>query len=142
MNAIRQSVIDIAKEYLGTPYHHQGRVKGAGIDCAQFLIAVFVEAGLLDPIDVGYYPSDWMLHRSEERYLANLLKYCDEVDYPLAGDIVMFKFGRCFSHSGIVIDYPTIIHAHRNDNCCYADVTKGDLLGRERKYFALKGIDK
>jgi len=29
-----QSLIDEARTWLGTPYHHQPRVKGVGVDCA------------------------------------------------------------------------------------------------------------
>ena len=137
---LRQKIIDEAELWLRTPYHHMAAVKGAGVDCAQILIEVYYAVGLAEKPDVGYYPSDWMLHRSEEKYLAWLVKYCEEVDKPQMGDIVMFKFGRCFSHSGIVTLWPQIIHAHRDDNCCYADSTKGDLANRDVKFFTMKGL--
>ena len=39
------------------------------------------------------------------------------------GDLILFKFGRAFSHGAIVIDLPTIIHAVRKDR----EVVLGDL---------------
>ncbi len=43
MNAIRQQIIYVAMAWLLTPYHHHARIKGVGVDCVQFLIAVFEE---------------------------------------------------------------------------------------------------
>lgn len=37
-----------AMTWLGTPYHHQGRVKGVGVDCATLLCEVYKEVGLMD----------------------------------------------------------------------------------------------
>lgn len=136
---LRQRIIDEAESWLRTPYHHAAAIKGAGVDCAQILIEVYTAVGLADKPDVGYYPSDWMLHRSEERYLGWVEKYCIEVEKPVMGDIVLFKFGRCFSHSGIVLTWPRIIHAQREDGCCYADATQGALAGRAVKFFSLFG---
>jgi cell wall-associated NlpC family hydrolase len=33
-NSIRAAVVAEARSWLGTPFHHQGRVKAAGVDCA------------------------------------------------------------------------------------------------------------
>lgn len=136
MNDIRLAIVEEAKTWLGTPYHHQAQVKGAGVDCVQILIAVYNKVLGIEPPDIGYYAPDWMLHREEERYLGGLKKYAVQVNAPLAGDIVMYKFGRCFSHSGIVVDWPLIIHAHRNDNCCYAEATGGTLHGRDMLFYS------
>lgn len=108
----RQSVVAEAMTWLKTPYHHRGRVKGAGVDCAQILIAVYSAVGIIKEFETGYYPSDWMLHRSEEQYLGWINKYAHRVESPLPGDIVLYKFGRCVSHGGIVVAWPVIIHAH------------------------------
>lgn len=141
---LRKKIIEEAMTWIGTPYHHQAAVKGAGVDCAQILIEVYSAVGLADRPDVGYYPSDWMLHRSEERYLGWIEKYCTEVDRDKAddGDIVLFKFGRCFSHSGIIAGYPRIIHAQREDNCCYAEIGRGNLEGKQMKFYTFFGSGK
>ncbi|WP_243729295.1 hypothetical protein [Paludibacterium purpuratum] len=99
--------------WLRTPYHHAARVKGAGVDCAQILIAVYSEVGLIDDFQPDDYPSDWMLHRSEERYLSHVTQYAHQVEAPKPGDLIVWKFGHCFSHGAIVVDYPLIIHAYR-----------------------------
>ena len=41
----KQAIVDKAREYLGTPFHHQGRLKGVGIDCAGLCACVGRELG-------------------------------------------------------------------------------------------------
>lgn len=135
----RQRVVEMALSYLKTPYHHMGRVKGAGVDCATLLAEVFYEAGELDvPVEIPYYPFDWNMHRSEELYLNIIEKYCVEFEGqdPLPGDIVVYHFGRTWSHGGIVIKWPTIIHAVVHKNVQLADGERdGFLAGRKKRFF-------
>ncbi len=113
VTAARAGVVAVAKSWLGTPYHTGGRLKGVGVDCLTLLAEVYAEAGVTPRIDVPYYPADWHLHRGEERYLKGLLLHAREIDAPpLPGDIALWKFGRCFSHGAIVIDWPVILHAY------------------------------
>lgn len=124
----RLKVVEIAKSFLNTPYHHMGRVKGAGVDCLTLLACVYEEAGLVDKVEIPYYPKDWHMHRSEERYLNGLLKYAREVSTPLPGDIVLWKFGRCFSHGAIIVKWPIVIHAYSGIGCVYQDTLASDFL--------------
>lgn len=138
---MREKIKAEAESWLGTPYHHHAAVKGDGVDCAQILIEVYHAVGLAEKPDVGHYPPDWMLHRSEERYLGWIEQYCDIVEVPRMGDIAIFKFGRCFSHAGIVTEWPMLIHAHRLSRCvCYADATEADLADREVRFYSIKGL--
>jgi hypothetical protein len=109
-----EQVLREALSWLGTPYHHGARVKGAGVDCGQFPAAVFEACGLVPKVDIGDYPHDWHMHRGEERYLALVEKYFAKVadGVPLPGDLALFKFGRCISHGAIVIEWPQVIHAY------------------------------
>lgn len=43
-----QDIIAKAREYVGTPYHHQGRVKGVALDCVGLIFGVCEELGLVD----------------------------------------------------------------------------------------------
>jgi len=120
--AQRDSVITIAKSYLRTPYHHYGTVKGAGVDCLTLIIGVYKEAGILKDIDVPAYSHQWHLHHNEEKYLNGLLQYSKEIEKPQPGDIALWKFGRCFSHGAIVLEWPVVIHAYMGKGCVYEDV--------------------
>ncbi len=137
--AEREAVVAEALSWVRTPYHHMGRVKGAGVDCAMLLIEVYHSAGLIPDINPEPYPQDWALHRSEEKYLAWVNRYAHEVEAPSPGDLVLYKFGRCVSHGGIVVDWPRIIHAYVGEGCVYADGEKGMLSGRFAGFYSLWG---
>lgn len=108
----RLSVVGEALAWVGTPYHHQGRIKGAGVDCGMILLEVFEALGLLPHIDPRPYPPDWHLHRSEEAYLGWVKQYAREVETPLPGDVVLYQFGRCISHGAIVTAWPEVVHSY------------------------------
>ena len=111
--AARAAIVAAAREWIGTPYHHMADVKGVGCDCAMLLVRVFCDLKLVEPFDPRPYVKDWHLHRGEERYLDFLLARSREVASPLPGDVILFKYGRCFSHGGIVTrsDPLAIVHA-------------------------------
>jgi len=106
-------VVEAARSWIGTPYHHAADIKGAGVDCAMLLVRIYCDLGLVESFDPRPYTRDWMLHRDDERYLDWLLARAREVTFPEAGDVILFRFGRCYSHGGIVsAAHPlTIIHA-------------------------------
>lgn len=126
----RKLIVKQSQSWLGTPYHHRARVKGAGVDCAQLLIAVYGDCGLIAAdFDVAEYPMDWHMHRNEERYLNHVLEHAHKVDVPLEGDMALFKFGRTVSHAAIVVEWPFVVHAYRPDRACVlSDVSKSDEL--------------
>lgn len=133
----RAAVVDEARTWLLTPYHHQGRVKGAGVDCAMLLIEVYRACGLIPDIDPRPYPPDWHLHRDEERYLGWVMRYAQKIEEPRPGDIALFQFGRCVSHGAIVVEWPAIIHSYINEGCVLADGTQGVMAGRVRSFYSI-----
>lgn len=124
----RSKIVEIAKTFLRTPYHHMGRVKGAGVDCLTLLVEVYREAGLIPKIDLPYYPKDWHMNRSEERYLKGLLQYAVETDEKKPGNIIIWKYGRCYSHAAIIIDYPIFIHAYSGHGCVLENIDNAQFL--------------
>ena len=134
----RSAVVAEALSWRGTPYHHLGDVKGAGVDCAMFLVRVFVDTGLVPPFDPRPYPTDWHLHRSEERYLGAVLDRAHEVREPLPGDIALYRFGRTLSHSALVVAWPRVIHAQVKVGCILSDATTDEpLASRTPRFFSL-----
>lgn len=45
-----KALAEIARKYIGTPFRHQGRIPGHGLDCAGVVVCAMREAGL-DPFD-------------------------------------------------------------------------------------------
>lgn len=134
----RQAVIKEATSWLGTNFHHQGRVKGAGVDCVGILLEVYSEVGVISEYSPDYYPQDWMLHRDDERYLREMLKFAHEIDGPpKPADVAMFKFARTFSHAAIVVEWPVCIHSYFSRGVELVDVTKdAQFFKREVKFFS------
>lgn len=128
MNPQRAEIVRIAKTWLGTKYHHHAQVKGVGADCATFIAEVFFEAGLVERFEVENYSPQWHLHRNSEKYMNRILEYAHEVETPRAGDIVLWKFGRTYSHAGIVIEWPFIIHEYVTSGCVIDDISKAKWL--------------
>ena len=131
----RDIVVKEALSWIGTPYHHQAMVKGAGVDCAMILIGVFKNCGLMKDIELPEYSSQWHLHRNEEKYLDTIIKYLKPTTDPKPGDVALFKFGRTVSHSAIVIDYPQVVHAYNRSGVILDDATNGKLAGRLHGFF-------
>ena len=141
----RQFIVSIARTYLRTPYHHQGRIKGGGIDCGMLILNVFEELGLIPHLELGvdipFYPQDWAMHNSEEKYLSWVMKYTVKVDRdPLPGDIILHKYGHCISHGGIVVAWPSIIHAYRGLGVVYADAINDTYLQKKNGELRQAGI--
>lgn len=140
--AERSRVCDLARSYVGTPYHNRGMIKGVGVDCATLLIKVYGDAGLIDSFDPGSYSAQWFLHRGEELYLEAVLQRSHEIEVqPGPGDLVLYRVGRLFAHGAIVLDWPLIVHADKpagmvclalGDNAELADTTK-----HPRRFFSL-----
>jgi cell wall-associated NlpC family hydrolase len=109
----RRRFVEAAMSWIGTPYHHCANIKGVGCDCATFLVGAAQEAGLLaGDFKLPDYSPHWHLHRSAQKYLATIATVCSEVPMPpQSGDIVLFEFGRTFSHGAIVVEWPTVVHS-------------------------------
>lgn len=110
-------IVEEARRWLGTPYHHMSDKIGVGVDCAMLPVRVFCDLGLVPPFDPRPYPHDWMLHRSEERYLGWVERFADKVDSPEPGDLALFRWGRCLAHGGIVETPEIMIHADLRAGC-------------------------
>jgi len=139
----RAAVIAVAREWIGTPYHHAADIKSVGVDCGMLIVRAFIDAGLCTPFDPRPYEADWHLHRTEERYLGFVLDRCIEVADPQEGDIVIFRYGRCYSHGGIVTKvYPlNIVHAFRSAACVIEEELERNKelcsIKRERRFFSI-----
>lgn len=123
----RKLVVDEVRSWIGTPYHHEGTVKGSGVDCGQLVIQTFVNTRLEAPVRTSHYPHDWHMHRGEEKYLEWVEQYMGLVidhgfqskahyqqfaDPPEPGDLLVWKYGRTYSHGAIVTEWPYFVHAY------------------------------
>ena len=141
---MRRRVVAEARTWVGTPYHHHARIKGVGVDCAQILAAVFHAADLAPELDLGHYPTQWHLHHGEELYLQQLqaagAHRIDAELQPQPGDVGVWRFGRTYSHGGIVIEggaNPLVVHAYIGRGVTVSRASEDPLAGREHCYWSV-----
>lgn len=112
-----EEVVAAARECLGTPFRHQGRVLGLALDCAG-VVAHAVKACGLDVAEVHGYgptPNKGMLERALNEQPA-LLKV--GVSDRVAGDILLMRFAEEPQHLAVLAG-ETIIHAYEAaGKCC------------------------
>ena len=138
----RAAVVAEARSWIGTPYHNCADIKGVGVDCGMIIVRVFVDAGLLPPFDPRPYPSDWHLHRDEERYLGFVIDRAREVEKPQPGDVMLFRWGRSYAHGGIVtvLTPLRVVHAYYPSRCVLEDEVARDAMlsdpVRKPRYFS------
>lgn len=105
---MRDRIVAEARKYLGTPYHHQGRVLGHGIDCYGLVEMVARGLGFDVPEGVRYSRIP-----DEAQLLAYMDQYAVQVDkrsYQLA-DILIVPFRGQMRHMAIVTEIG-MIHAY------------------------------
>jgi cell wall-associated NlpC family hydrolase len=139
---LRAKIVEEAKSWLGTPWHHEGRVKGAGIDCGMLILEVYEHVGLIPRVTPPHYGPDFMLHRSDEWYVELILRFADEISSePLPGDAIVCKQGRVYSHGGIIVEWPMIIHAYSPERCVtYGDMRLDPISRWPRRFFRHKEL--
>ena len=137
--ATRQRVVDEALSWLKTPYAHNKALKGYAADCALFPLAVYEATGVLTPGPVPEYSPQWFLHHSEELYMNTVIsRGAVETEALDPGNFLLWRVGRCYSHGGIIIKWPVIIHALRPHCVMLSDATNEAAICRKpMKVFTL-----
>jgi NlpC/P60 family putative phage cell wall peptidase len=132
---MRDLIIAEARTWIGTPFHHQGRVKGAGVDCIGLAIGVGKELGLV-PTEFNY---DGYRRTPYGRTLVDVMRdsgFVDEVYEPHHGDILVFRIDMDPQHVGFLSDCGTMIHSYaQSRKVCEA---RYDSVWRSRYVTAFK----
>lgn len=101
-------VVQQARTWLGTPFHHQGRLKGAGVDCIGVIVGVCRELGI--PVEdcqtYQRFPNGYALANELAR------QFIKKHSQPEPGDIMLFRISRMPQHCGICTPVG-ILHAHQ-----------------------------
>lgn len=103
----RMQIIQAARAYVGTPFHHQGRVRDVGVDCIGLIVCVAQDVGVTLP-DRTDYPRDPVDDRLRLECDTHLTKVA--ADAP--GCVLLFQLPTMphASHVGFFTG-ATIIHA-------------------------------
>ena len=156
----RAAVIRETLSWLGTAFHHRGRIKAArdahgritdkgGVDCAQSIYLIYRAACPARVPEIaaadGHYAFAWNLSKesaAEERYLGTVLEHAREIgrEAALPGDLALFKWGLAWAHGAIVMPpgWPSIAHANADAGCFMLDrADLGRLARRPARFFTL-----
>lgn len=103
-------IVTAARAYLGTPYVHQGRVKGKGVDCLGLGICVGRELGFLPD---SFDRQDYTRQPVPAVLLAGLRAHLQEIPVSEAqpGDLLVLDVAGQPVHVGFRTDHG-LIHAY------------------------------
>lgn len=138
----RQEIVDEARTWLDTPYRHQGRVKGVGVDCGGYLECIVEHFDLLpdytaNPIraDYGRLP-DGGLERVLDKHLLIIPKNERQM-----ADIVLMGWAVLPSHLAIFTSPDFVIHSFAPRKKVLEMRFEGYLERASKKYYRFPGID-
>lgn len=117
-------IITQARTWLGTPYHHQARLKGVGCDCLGLVVGVADELGLKHASGAtlsSFDQTDYSRQPDGARLTAMLQSVLYEIPKEDAapGDLVLFSIEGNPQHVGLLTDYEGLGVIH-----CYAPSRK------------------
>ena len=103
-------IVAQARSWLGTPFHHQARLKQVGCDCLGLIVGVVDELELRDKdgIKLGSYDEVTYSKEPDGAYLTQkLLGLLDEVPIEdmRPGDLALFSVKENPQHLAILTDY-------------------------------------
>jgi cell wall-associated NlpC family hydrolase len=106
----RAVIVAEAREWMGTPFHHQQRRKGVATDCIGYVGGVGMAVGAFpaDPMELpGIREYSGYSSQPDGRLIPALEKYLIRTTQALLqrGDVVCVRWGKEPHHLGIVGDY-------------------------------------
>jgi cell wall-associated NlpC family hydrolase len=132
---IRDAIVIEARRWLGTPWRHQGRVLGVGVDCGGLIIGVGKELNLL-AFDAK--PQYGRLPHWEELRLV-LREYLEPSGKMQKGSILCFAFGGEPQHIGIYTG-ENLIHSYAQARRVVEHRLDGMWLECLRSVWAYRGL--
>jgi NlpC/P60 family putative phage cell wall peptidase len=115
MNYINSNVINLARGWIGTPYHHQASLRGIGCDCLGLVRGVWREIYGSDPEMSPAYSRDWAEASGLETMLLAAGRHLTPI--PLGeiapGHVLIFRLRAetVAKHSAILTSANTMVHA-------------------------------
>ncbi len=121
-NVTRQKIVDVARSWVGTPYHHQASLKGVGTDCLGLVRGVYRELYGKEAETPPDYSPDWAEARGVETMLKAAGRHLHQrpVERRGMGDVLVFRLrsGMVAKHAAIVGTRQTMIHAIEGAPVC------------------------
>ena len=121
-------IIAAARSWLGTPYHDQASVKGAGVDCLGLARGVWREVIGPEPLSVPPYSRDWGEVMPSEVLVEGAARWLLPIplDEAAPGSMVLFRMmpQAIVKHVGILTREATFIHAFQGIGVIEEEMTR------------------
>ena len=132
----RARIVAEARAWIGTPYRHQGSLKGVGCDCLGLVRGVWRALVGPEPERAPPYAPDWAEATNAESLAAAATRHliAIERDAYRAGDVVLFRWRAKLpaKHAAIVTTDGNMVHAH--DGAAVAEVALAPWWRRRLAY--------
>lgn len=140
----RADILTEARRWIGTPFHHQARLIGHGVDCGQLVVGVGVALGLMPlPGDewrrYGRKPNPRQMRQQLETFLVELPK--DSV--PQIGDIMWIGWRPGLPmHLGFLTDLHGrgILHAFSNAGRVVETALNENAMSTVDSWWSYRGV--
>ncbi|WP_065334129.1 NlpC/P60 family protein [Tritonibacter mobilis] len=111
---INTEALNVARQWLGTPYRHQGATRGAGCDCLGLIRGIWRSLYGSEPEPVPPYTRDWAERGTEERLWRAALRHMRPVQDAAPGQVILFRMhgGAVAKHLGLQSSASRFIHAY------------------------------
>lgn len=106
-----------ARGWIGTPYRHQARTRGAGTDCLGLILGLWEARFGALPEPVPAYTPDWSETGGQERLWAAARRHLRPATTSAPGQVILFRMrrGAVAKHLGLQAETgrrPSFIHAY------------------------------
>lgn len=139
MTVERKDIVAAARRYLGTPWMHQGRRHGQGVDCAGLLMCVAYDLKMRD-----VRISDYGRQPDANRARAIIDEHMDRITFAelAPGDVLSFVIVTEIQHFGLVteLDPHRFIHAYQTTGKVIEQTLAGPWLKRLRGCYRFREV--
>ena len=115
MSITRSQIVRAARSWIGTPYHHQASLKGAGTDCIGLVRGLWRELFGGEPEALPAYSGDWAEATGQETMLRAAGRHlvATSTKHIQPGDVLVFRLraDTVAKHTAIAADPGRMIHA-------------------------------
>lgn len=117
-------IIGLARDWLGTPYHHQASLKGIGCDCLGLVRGIYAELYGRTPECPPPYSRDWAEASGRETLIEAARRHLIPIDIQdaVTSDVLIFRLrpGTMAKHAAILTGSNRMIHAMEGAPVCEA----------------------
>jgi NlpC/P60 family putative phage cell wall peptidase len=132
----QNEIVAAARGWIGTPYRHQGALKGVGCDCLGLILGVWREIGGAFEGSVPPYTPDWAEANRRETLAEGFRAHLTEIDPrdAEAGDVVLFRWREHLpaKHAAIMTTRDRMIHSQ--ERAAVTEVPLSDWWRRRMAY--------